>query len=159
MSSGALMLDIAGTELTSAEVETLQSPQVGGLILFARNYQNPAQLRQLMTAIRQIRPDLLVAVDQEGGRVQRFKEGFTRLPPMRVFSEAWQDNPSKAVAWAHEFGWLMATELRDYDIDISFAPVLDLDYGHSEVIGDRSFGTDSEQVEALAGAFMSGMHE
>ncbi|NRP27544.1 MULTISPECIES: beta-N-acetylhexosaminidase [unclassified Marinobacterium] len=159
MSSGALMLDIAGTELTPAEVETLKSPQVGGLILFARNYQNPAQLRQLMTSIRQVRPDLLVAVDQEGGRVQRFKEGFTRLPPMRVFSEAWQDNPSKAVAWAHEFGWLMATELRDYDIDISFAPVLDLDYGHSEVIGDRSFGTDSEQVEALAGAFMSGMHE
>ena len=159
MSRGALMLDIAGTKLTAAEAQQLSSPKIGGLILFSRNYESPAQLRQLMVAIRQVRPDMLVAVDQEGGRVQRFREGFTRLPAMRTLADQWQVNASKAIAWAHELGWLMASELREYDIDISFAPVLDLDFGHSEIIGDRSFGRTPAMVEQLAGAFMSGMHE
>jgi len=159
MTSGALMLDIAGTELTPEEAQILRRQEVGGLILFARNYQSPAQLRTLMVSIRQLRPDLLVAVDQEGGRVQRFKEGFTRLPPMAVLGQRWQLNAKRSIAEAHELGWLLATELREYDIDLSFAPVIDLDYGQSEVIGDRAFGHSPDAVEQLAGALMSGMHE
>lgn len=159
MTTGALMLDIAGTQMTAQEAEQLKRPEVGGLILFARNYESPAQLRTLMVEIRRIRPDLLVAVDQEGGRVQRFKEGFTRLPPMSLLGQRWQQDQKRAIAEAHELGWLLATELREYDIDLSFAPVLDLDYGVASVIGDRSFSANTDTVEQLAGALMSGMHE
>lgn len=159
MTTGVLMLDIEGTALSAVETEQLKSPQVGGLILFSRNYENPDQLASLMASIRALRADLLVAVDQEGGRVQRFREGFTRLPPMAVLGRRWQQNPHHAIACAHELGWLMATELRQFDIDISFAPVLDLDWGQSSVIGDRAFGSDAEAVIQLAGGVMAGMHE
>lgn len=159
MTSGALMLDIAGTELTPQEAQTLCRDEVGGLILFARNYESPAQLRTLMVSIRKLRPDLLVAVDQEGGRVQRFKKGFSKLPPMAVLGRRWMQDSKRAIAEAHELGWLLATELREYDIDLSFAPVIDLDYGQSAVIGDRAFASSTEAVEQLAGALMSGMHE
>jgi beta-N-acetylhexosaminidase len=125
----------------------------------SRNYDNPDQLKSLMTSIRALRADLLVAVDQEGGRVQRFREGFTRLPPMAALGRRWLQNPHHAIACAHELGWLMATELRRFDIDISFAPVLDLDWGQSSVIGDRAFGADPEVVIQLAGGVMAGMHE
>ncbi|QSR35066.1 beta-N-acetylhexosaminidase [Marinobacterium iners] len=153
------MLDIEGTALNAVETEQIKSPQVGGLILFSRNYDNPDQLKSLMTSIRALRADLLVAVDQEGGRVQRFREGFTRLPPMAALGRRWLQNPHHAIACAHELGWLMATELRRFDIDISFAPVLDLDWGQSSVIGDRAFGADPEVVIQLAGGVMAGMHE
>lgn len=153
------MLDLEGLALSADEASLLQSPQVGGLILFSRNYDNPEQLRSLMQSIRALRPDLLVAVDQEGGRVQRFRDGFTRLPPMSALGRRWLDNPHRAIAQAHEMGWLMATELREYDIDISFAPVLDLDWGRSDVIGDRAFGQTAEAVTELAGGVMAGMHE
>ncbi len=153
------MLDLEGLALTPEEAAVLRSPEVGGLILFSRNYDSPEQLRCLMQSIRQLRPDLLVAVDQEGGRVQRFRNGFTRLPPMSVLGKRWQENPHRAIAQAHEIGWLLATELRQYDIDISFAPVLDLDWGHSSVIGDRAFGSTPEAVTELAGGVMAGMHE
>lgn len=159
MNLGSVMLDIAGVNLCDDEAQLLTHPQVGGVILFSRNYENPSQLSQLMLQIRQANPHLIVAVDQEGGRVQRFREGFTRLPPMRMLSHAWQNDASYAIACSHEMGWLLATELRQYDIDLSFAPVLDLDYGHTEVVGDRSFGRSPECVEQLAGALMSGMHE
>lgn len=159
MTTGVLMLDIEGTVLTAAEAEQLKSPEVGGLILFSRNYENPAQLQALMASVRGLRPDLLVAVDQEGGRVQRFREGFTRLPPMAALGRRWQVNPHHAIACAHELGWLLATELRRYDIDISFAPVLDLDWGQSSIIGDRAFGSDPDAVIQLAGGVMAGMHE
>jgi beta-N-acetylhexosaminidase len=159
MTTGVLMLDIEGTALNAVETEQIKSPQVGGLILFSRNYDNPDQLKSLMTSIRALRADLLVAVDQEGGRVQRFREGFTRLPPMAALGRRWLQNPHHAIACAHELGWLMATELRRFDIDISFAPVLDLDWGQSSVIGDRAFGTDPEVVIQLAGGVMAGMHE
>lgn len=159
MTTGVLMLDIEGTALTAGEAEQLKSPHVGGLILFSRNYENPEQLTSLMASIREHRPDLLVAVDQEGGRVQRFRDGFTRLPPMAVLGRCWHENPHHAIACAHELGWLMATELRQFDIDISFAPVLDLDWGQSSVIGDRAFGVDPEVVVQLAGGVMAGMHE
>lgn len=159
MNLGAVMLDVAGLSLSDKEAELLSSPQVGGLILFSRNYESPAQLTHLMNQVRQASPELIVAVDQEGGRVQRFREGFTRLPPMRRLSELWQTDASYAIACSHEMGWLLATELRQYDIDLSFAPVLDLDFGHTEVVGDRSFGRCPDRVEQLAGALMSGMHE
>jgi len=159
MTTGVLMVDIEGTELSAAEAEQISRPQVGGLILFSRNYENPKQLQTLMSSIRALRPDLLVAVDQEGGRVQRFRNGFTLLPPMAALGRCWQQDPHHAIACAHELGWLMATELRQYDIDISFAPVLDLDWGQSSVIGDRAFGAAPEVVTQLAGGFMAGMHE
>lgn len=159
MATGALMLDLVGTSLTEEEAAILKQPEVGGLILFSRNYVNPAQLQQLMQAIRSVRPDLIVAVDQEGGRVQRFREGFTALPPMAVLGHMYQQNPAEACASALELGWLMAAELRAFDIDISFAPVLDIDWQQSSIIGDRAFATDTDALTALASAFMQGMHE
>lgn len=159
MTTGALMLDLDGTCLTDAERSLLTRAEVGGLILFSRNYQSPQQLSTLMAQIRALRPDLLVAVDQEGGRVQRLREGFTRLPPMAVLGELWQQDQDQARGAAQELGWLMASELRQFDIDFSFAPVLDLDWSRSGVIGDRAFASRAEVVAALASAFMAGMHE
>lgn len=153
------MLDLEGLVLSEDEAELLQQPQVGGLILFGRNFRSPAQLDELMQQIREVRPDILVAVDQEGGRVQRLRDGFTRLPPMAVLGRRWATHANRAIAEAHELGWLMALELRQVDIDFSFAPVLDLDYGRSSVIGDRAFAAKAQGVTELAGAFMSGMHE
>lgn len=159
MSTGALMLDLDGTRLDDVEQALLTRPDVGGLILFSRNYESPEQLAELMRQIRDLRPDLLVAVDQEGGRVQRLRDGFTRLPPMAVLGRCWQKDPDEACARAHELGWLMATELRRFDIDFSFAPVLDLDWSRSGVIGDRAFAAQGGVVARLAGDFMAGMHE
>jgi beta-N-acetylhexosaminidase len=159
MSTGALMLDLDGLVLDDAERTLLQRPEVGGLILFARNYDTPAQLSALMREIRALRPDLLVAIDQEGGRVQRLRKGVTRLPPMAALGAHWRDDPAEAREWAQELGWLMATELRQFDIDFSFAPVLDLDWRRSGVIGDRAFADTPEVVATLASAFMAGMHE
>lgn len=159
MTTGALMLDIEGTQLTEAETQKLSSPEVGGLILFARNYESLVQLRDLVQSIRDIREDIIIAVDQEGGRVQRFHVGFTPLPAMRKLGLAWQSDRLEAIDQAREIGWLLATELRDCDIDISFAPVLDLDLGSSTVIGDRAFSENPVAVAELAGALMSGMHE
>jgi beta-N-acetylhexosaminidase len=157
--AGALMLDVAGLSLTDDDRELLKNPQVGGLILFSRNYESPAQLQQLIGEIRECNADILIAVDQEGGRVQRFKDGFTRLPPMAVLGDIYQSEPSKAAHYSWELGWLMAAELLSYGVDISFAPVLDLNFGVSEVIGDRAFDRDEGNVTRLAGAFIAGMRE
>ncbi|GJC31370.1 beta-hexosaminidase [Acinetobacter sp. KAM398] len=154
---GALMLDIAGTELTQEDIELLSAPQVGGVILFARNIQSPAQVRALTDHMRQVRPDILIAVDQEGGRVQRLKQGFTLLPAMGRFGELYQSEPERALGLAEECGWLMATEVLAVGIDFSFAPVLDLN-GVSDVIGDRAFAARPANIIALAEAFLSGMH-
>lgn len=150
---GSLMLDIAGTWLTAEDRRLLRQPEVGGLILFARNIEHPAQVRELCTAIRRLRPDLLLAVDQEGGRVQRLRQGFVRLPAMRTFA-AHED----AEQLAEHCGWLMATEVLAAGLDLSFAPVLDLDHGRSGVIGSRAFEGDPEAAARLAGAFIRGMH-
>lgn len=152
-----LMLDIGGTELTAEDRELLAHPGTGGLIFFARNFENREQISALVKAIRAVRPEILVAVDQEGGRVQRFREGFTRLPPMRRLGERFDLDPNQASKQAYKLGALMASELVACDIDISFAPVLDLDFGQSSVIGDRSFHTQAPAVTALAGAFIDGM--
>ncbi|WP_432695387.1 beta-N-acetylhexosaminidase [Marinobacterium sp. YM272] len=158
MTLGPLMLDLKGLSLDASEAELLRQPEVGGLILFARNYESPAQLHALMAQVRQARPEILVAIDQEGGRVQRLREGVTRLPPMAALGCRWQQSREEAEFEARELGWLMAAELRDFDIDFSFAPVLDLDWSRSGVIGDRAFADSIEGIAALACAFMQGMH-
>ncbi len=153
---GALMLDIAGTTLTQEDIQLLTAPQVGGVILFARNIESPAQVRALTDHMRQIRPDILIAVDQEGGRVQRLKTGFTLLPAMGRFGELYKTEPKRALELAEKCGWLMATEVLAVGIDFSFAPVLDLN-DVSDVIGDRSFATNMDDIIPLASAFLSGM--
>ena len=153
---GALMLDIAGTKLNQEDIQLLQAPQVGGVILFSRNIESPQQVRALTDHMRQIRPDILIAVDQEGGRVQRLKQGFTRLPAMGEFGKLYLTEPERAVRLAEQCGWLMATEVLAVGIDFSFAPVLDLN-AISDVIGDRAFADNMQDIVPLAGAFMRGM--
>ena len=153
---GALMLDIAGTHLTQEDIELLQAPQVGGVILFGRNIESPAQVRALTDHMRQIRPDILIAVDQEGGRVQRLKQGFTLLPAMGRFGELYQSEPERALQLSEKCGWLMTIEVLAVGIDFSFAPVLDLN-DISDVIGDRSFATNIQDITPLASAFLKGM--
>lgn len=155
--SPLLMLDLEGLEVTDVEKDLLAHPGTGGLILFARNYSDRAQLAELVRQIRAARPDILIAVDQEGGRVQRFRDGFVRLPPMAALGRRYDETPQQAVRDAALLGELMASELTELDIDLSFAPVLDLDYGTSTVIGDRSFHGDADAMIALAGAFIDGM--
>jgi beta-N-acetylhexosaminidase len=160
MSLGPLMIDVAGTELTPEDITVLKQPLVGSVILFSRNYRDVAQLSALTAAIRAVRsPQLLIAVDHEGGRVQRFREGFTRLPAARLLGRRYDEDRHEALALAQSIGWLMASELRAVGVDFSFAPCVDLDYGISEVIGDRAFHKDPDTVAALAVAYMAGMRE
>ena len=158
MSLGPLMVGIAGPRLTQEERELLRHPLIGGVILFTRNYEETEQLQALTASIHAIKDSpLLVAVDQEGGRVQRFRDGFVSLPPMRQLGRIHDRDPKKAKSFAQLIGWLMAAELRAVGVDLSFAPVLDLDCGSSEVIGNRAFHKDPETVADLAHAFMMGM--
>jgi beta-N-acetylhexosaminidase len=161
MSHGPLMLDLTGTELSPEEREILLHPAVGGIILFSRNYASPEQVTRLVQEVHDLRePSLLVAVDQEGGRVQRFRDGFTRIPPAAWIGRIHDDRGAKeAKAVAHDLGWLMATELRSVGVDFSFAPVLDLGRGISRVIGDRAYHVAPDVVTLLAQAWMSGVHE
>ena len=153
---GALMLDIAGTELNQEDIELLQAPQVGGMILFGRNIESPQQVRALTDHMRQVRPDILIAVDQEGGRVQRLRQGFTLLPAMGRLGEHYLEHPQQAIELAEQCGWLMAIEVLAVGIDFSFAPVLDLN-DISDVIGDRGFSKNIQDIIPLASAFMRGM--
>lgn len=154
-----LMLDLQGTELTQDECELLQHPFCGGLILFSRNFESIEQLERLICNVRIASgPDLLIGVDHEGGRVQRFRQGFTHLPALGKLYAQSSDKQS-ALQSSYNHGWLMASELRTMDIDFSFAPVLDLDYGVSEVIGDRAFHADAEIVSKMAEAYIIGMHQ
>lgn len=158
MKLGRLMIDLEGLSVTKEEADLLRHPGVGGVILFARNFENKEQVKSLVQAIRRIRDPLLIAVDQEGGRVQRFRQGFTALQPLSYFGECYDQSPSKAIAEAEQAGFTMASEIRDIGINISFAPVLDLNWGVSEVIGSRSFHSDSNVVVELAQAYIKGMH-
>jgi beta-N-acetylhexosaminidase len=154
------MLDVVGTTLTDEDRRRLLHPLVGGVILFARNYEDPAQLAALTRAIHALRtPPLLIAVDHEGGRVQRFRAGFTVLPPMRAIGMLWDTQPQWARRLARDAGYVLAAELRAVGVDFSFAPVLDLDYGASGVIGDRAIHRHPQAVAELAHALMLGMAE
>ncbi|MEW5769391.1 MAG: beta-N-acetylhexosaminidase [Pseudomonadota bacterium] len=160
MPLGPVMADVAGLELTQEERERLLHPSVGGVILFKRNYDNPAQLAALCREIHALRsPHLLIAVDHEGGRVQRFREGFTPIPPMRAIGEVWDDHPQRARRLARDAGYVIGAELRAAGVDFSFAPVLDLDYGSSGVIGNRAFHRNAQAVGELAHALVLGLHE
>ena len=156
---GPVMLDLEGTTLTSADIKRIQHPLVGGVILFSRNIESVAQVQRLIAEIRTIRPQLILAIDQEGGRVQRIKDGVTRLPPLRKLGELYEEDEERAQLQAQDWGWLMASEMLALGLDISFAPVLDLDFGRSEVIGDRAFHGNPTVVTRLAKAYISGMHE
>lgn len=160
MTLGPVMVDIDGQELTADDQQLLLNPLVGGVILFSRNYHSLAQLERLVKSIQELKsPALLIAVDQEGGRVQRFKDGFTILPAMRRFGEVYDNDQKLALELARQCGWLMASEIRSTGIDISFAPVLDIDKGISSVIGDRAFHSDPFVVGKIAQSFIVGMDE
>jgi beta-N-acetylhexosaminidase len=152
------MLDLRGTELADDELELLRHPRVGGVILFSRNYRDPDQIRQLCGKIHDLRnPPLLIGIDHEGGRVQRFHDAFTPLPACHCYGEIYDDDAIQGVHLAEQAGWLMAAELLAVGVDFSFAPVLDLDKGISHVIGDRAFHRNPDSVTILAKAFMKGM--
>jgi len=158
MSLGPVMLDIEGTSLSPADRDLLREPAVGGVILFSRNYESPAQLTDLVGEIRALSsPPLIVAVDHEGGRVQRFREGFTAVPPMRVIGREFRRDPDAGRRLARDAGWVIASELRAAGVDLCFAPCVDLDRGVSEVIGDRAFDRDPETVAELADHFSRGL--
>ncbi len=166
-----LIIDVAGTTLTAADRARLAHPLVGGMILFARNWQNRAQLLELTASIKAVRADLLICVDHEGGRVQRFKtDGFTHLPPMAALGRMWADDGQgrscregsgalRAMEAATAAGYVLGAELRACGVDFSFTPVLDLDYGSSSVIGDRAFAGDPRVVALLARALMQGLQQ
>jgi beta-N-acetylhexosaminidase len=156
---GPVMLDVEGLELTAADRERLAHPLVGGVILFTRNYADRAQLAALTASIRALRdPALVIGVDHEGGRVQRFRAGFTAIPPMRLLGETWDRDVAQAARDAEALGRTIAGELRPLAIDFSFAPVLDLAYGSSAVIGDRAFHRNPNAVAHLATALRRGLN-
>ena len=154
------MLDVEGLSLTPADRDLLREPAVGGVILFARNYESPAQLIDLVAAIRAVRsPPLLVATDHEGGRVQRFRDGFTAISSMRRIGRQYDSDPDSAISLATITGWVVASELRAIDIDLAFTPCVDLDWGVSEVIGNRAFHRRKDVVSELASAYSQGLRE
>lgn len=160
MTLGPLMVDVAGKALTPEDRDVLRHPLIGSVILFTRNYENPEQLAALVDEIRALRaPPLLVAVDHEGGRVQRFRSGFSVLPPARRVGLEFDLNQQQGLAMARSIAWLMAAELRALHIDFSFAPCVDLDYGVSEIIGDRAYHSNPETVARLAVAAVHGMRQ
>jgi len=160
MALGPVMLDIEGLALNPADRTLLREPAVGGVVLFSRNYESPAQVADLVAEIRAVRsPPLLVAVDHEGGRVQRFRDGFTAIPPMHRLGHLYDEDRAAGVELSESCGWLIGAELRAMDIDLCFAPCVDLDWGVSEIIGDRSFHKNPEAVAALAGALCHGLRE
>jgi beta-N-acetylhexosaminidase len=153
-----LLIDLEALALTAEERELLAHPLVGGVIFFQRNYESRDQLQALVQAIRAIRPELLLTVDQEGGRVQRFRAGFTTLPPPAVLGRRYDQEPPAALALARSFGYVLAAELRQLDVDLSFAPVLDV-AGNEEIIGSRALHREPAAIVALAGALQAGMAE
>ena len=155
---GPVMLDVVGKSLSDDDLRRLHHPLTGGVILFARNYESRAQVTALCAAIHHARPGILIAVDHEGGRVQRFRsDGFTRLPAMRALGQLWDRDVLQSCKVATALGYVLAAELRACGVDLSFTPVLDLDYGPSEVIGDRAFHRDPRVVTMLAKSIHHGL--
>lgn len=159
MMLGPVIVDVAGLSLTADDEALLREPWVGGIIFFTRNYQSVSQLRELVAQVRAVRPELLICVDQEGGRVQRFRDGFTIIPPMANIGALYQQNTERGIQLARVCGWLMAAELRSCGVDLSFAPVLDLDDERCAVIANRSFSIDPQIMGVLSEAFIDGMHD
>ncbi|KJS06255.1 MAG: beta-hexosaminidase [Gammaproteobacteria bacterium BRH_c0] len=159
MKAGPLMLDLEGLSLSDEDKDLLRHPMVGGVIFFARNFHSRQQIESLSADIAAIRPELLIAVDQEGGRVQRFREGFTRLPPMQALGDYFAASPEDGTRLLHDCGWLMAAEVLAAGVDFSFAPVLDVDRDGCAVIANRSFSDDPVAATAAARHFIAGMHE
>lgn len=160
MTLGPVMLDIGGTSLTAADKKRLQHPLTGGVILFSRNFESAEQIAALCQEMHSLKkPPLLIAVDHEGGRVQRFRQGFTRIPAMRELGKIWDTHPTEARKLARSCGFVLSSELRACAIDFSFAPVLDVDFGRSKVIGDRSFHSSPSAVAELAHNLMHGLKE
>ncbi|MEY3182573.1 MAG: Beta-hexosaminidase [Pseudomonadota bacterium] len=157
LGQGPVWIDLDGPTLLPLEKTLLQHPAVGGLVLFTRNFEHPDQLRALVQNIRAIAPNLILAVDHEGGRVWRFREGFSHIPAMRTVGQLFDRNVKKSLQTAEHIGWLIASELLAYGIDLSFAPVLDIDNHISAVIGDRSFHADPKSVATLGKALIKGM--
>ena len=156
---GPVMADVAGLSLAESDRRRLAHPLVGGIILFARNFESPAQVKALTAEIRGLRnPELVICVDHEGGRVQRFRQGFTAIPPMRRLGRLWDSDRAAAVRATESAGHAIGVELGAHGVDFSFTPVLDLDYGASSVIGDRSFHASPEAVGALGSALVRGLH-
>ena len=157
---GPVMVDVEGLTLSGEERRFLGNPLIGAVILFARNYHDPVQLRMLTSEIRSLRePELLICVDHEGGRVQRFRAGFTAIPPMRCIGNLWSEDRAYAMRMARAVGTVIGSELSRDGLDFSFTPVLDVDYGHSRVIGDRSFSSDPEVVGMLGGELTCGLSD
>jgi beta-N-acetylhexosaminidase len=156
---GRLMVDVEGFSLTSEDRELLANPQVGGVILFARNIQSRSQVCMLVAEIRCCSDSLLIAVDQEGGRVQRFRVGFTKIPAMQIVGDLVESNFDEGICLSRELGWLMASEVLACGVDISFAPVLDVDRDTSSIIGNRAFSNQPNAVITAAKAFIAGMHD
>jgi beta-N-acetylhexosaminidase len=159
MRLGPVFVDVAGLELSPDDIERLQHPQVGGVVHFALNFAAPLQLIQLTHSIRELRkPALLLAVDHEGGRVQRFRHGFSPIPPMRALGNLWDRDPAQALAAARGCGFVIGSELQAHGVDLTFAPVLDVDYGESSVIGDRALHRDPNVIALLAEALQAGLN-
>jgi len=160
MSIGPIMIDLEGTSLSEEEKELIKHPLVGGIIFFARNFESVVQIQALVKSIHEnTNQTILTCVDQEGGRVQRFKDGFTRLPPLRPLGNLYDHSTDQGMSLSKAMGWLMASEVLAVGVDFSFAPVLDLDYGVSAVIGDRAFHSNPSSVSQLARAYIQGMEE
>lgn len=156
---GPLVIDIESYELTKADRRRIENPLVGMVILFTRNYQNRTQLKALCDSIHSVKPEVLIAVDHEGGRVQRFREGFTQIPPMASLGDIYCCDKEAALQKAQAIGFVMASELRACGVDLTFAPCLDIDYSRSSVIGHRSFSSDPSAVVALSASLIEGMRE
>jgi beta-N-acetylhexosaminidase len=156
MNLGTIMMDVSGLTLSEKEKTQLGKPSIGGVILFSRNFEDIYQVKSLIQSIRLTNQNLLIAVDHEGGRVQRFKKGFTHLPAMAKLGDIYDKNPAHALAQAESCGYVLAAELLAIGVDFSFAPVLDLDYATSSVIGDRAFHSNPDVVVKLAGSLIKG---
>jgi beta-N-acetylhexosaminidase len=160
MPLGPCVIDVAGLALADTDRRRLLDPHTGGVILFSRNYESAEQLQQLTADIHALRsPALIIAVDHEGGRVQRFRKGFTALPPMRVLGDAWDENAQQARHLAREVGFVLAAELRAHGVDLSFTPVLDVDHSNSSIIGNRAFHAQPAAVAELARALVQGLKD
>ncbi|WP_051786469.1 beta-N-acetylhexosaminidase [Endozoicomonas numazuensis] len=157
--NGVLIIDLEGLTLTPEEKDLLQHPGVAGVLFFARNFHDRNQICDLVSEIRSVRQNLILMVDQEGGRVQRFRQDFTRLPPAESYARYFNRDPQRALELIEDCGWLMAEELLSCGLDLSLAPVLDLNLGLTDIVGDRALGSDPESVIKLATAWCSGVHE